>query len=87
MEPLHEASLDASIEVPAIGGLAPVPLTRELLTYLQLVSRGHAPTEIAHLRRQSPGDVIVQLHEATLALGASTLREAIATAQERGLIL
>jgi hypothetical protein len=62
------------------------PLSREALAPLQCVARGYAASEIAVTYRVAMADVIAALRAAVTALGATTVREAIGVAQQRGLL-
>ena len=61
-------------------------LSGSALLALQLHARGYSPDDIAALRRVEVVDVRRDLRAARTALGAATVRAAIAGARRRGLI-
>ena len=68
------------------NGHRPV-LDKEALTVLQLTARGYTPAQIAELEERSMVDVLLSLQQAMRALGAASLREAVAEAYRRNLIV
>ena len=77
---------------PAFAPESPPPLAprhrldgRELLA-LQLLARGYSVDQVAALRRAAVVDVLWDLQRALTVLGVPTVREAVASAKERGLL-
>ena len=68
------------------NGHGPV-LDGEALTVLQLTARGYTPAQIAELGERAVVDVLASLQQAVRALGAATVREAVAAAYRRNLII
>lgn len=70
--------------------IAPPPpalLSQGATLALQLTARGYAPEQIATLRKVDLVDVLWDLQAALTVLGAPTVRQAVAAARERGLLI
>ena len=57
------------------------------LVLLQLLARGYAPHQVAALRGEDEAAILADLRRALAALAAATVREALAAARRRGLLV
>jgi DNA-binding NarL/FixJ family response regulator len=85
MEITSSMFVDGSADLEK-GAPSEARLSRDALAVLQMVARGCSASEIGTARDLPMADVITQLRVTVDALGATTVREAIGVAMQRGLV-